>query len=487
MMKCFTSRLAVVFCWFATLLVLPGLTPAQSADSPSASRKAWRYTGTGGTNTFLNVDGKKWIIYRGDGRTYLYVEDRRTRDYVELRGPTTKLWFRLGDGQGFLRKSPEEAWKPWTTGKWIDADPLTAFDKFGPTDYRLRLVYFVPQDRQPAKNYERKIAVVMSLVAELYENDLQAKGNPKAGLSFETEKDAPVVHLVRGKQPASYYNNAPKYDPVEQFTRIGRELLETQGDPERHLIVVFAETYEEGPAEEAWKGHIARGTANPPDGGLAVYSTWVLKDEFCALSVPEQRKLFLDATPIPGRKAFGSARGNSARFEFIEDGIGAVAHELGHALGLPHDYREPGVDVMGNGFRNIRWNFTSQAGGQRAKFSAENARLLMSSRYINPKLNLVDYDPPVIDIKLKQSPSKAVTAHVTMTDDSGLRAIVFYDRTGEKRSSVVAGRPLRGKEMSFEQSLPPSVAEAGEVEIEVFVTDDGGNVSRQVAKLGGSK
>jgi hypothetical protein len=459
---------------------LPLLATAQDGDGPNA-RKAWRYQGVGGVNTVLNVDRKQWIIYRGDGQTYLYREERRTPDYVELRGPTTKLWFRLGAAAGFLRKSPDEPWKPWTKGQWIKAPPLTDFDKFGPTDYRLRLVYFIPTDRQPASNYERKIAVVMSLVAELFEKDLKAKGNAKAGLALEVANDAPVVHLVRGQQAASYYNNAPRYDPVEQFTRIGRELLDTQGDPQRHLLVVFAETYDEGPAEEVWNGHLARGTANPPDGGLAIYSTWLLKDDFCALSVPEQRKLLLDATPISGRKAIGSTRANSPRFEFIEDAVGAVAHELGHALGLPHDYREPNVDIMGNGFRNIRWNFTSRPAGEPARFSADNGRLLMASRYINPQLNRNDYDPPVIDVSLKQASDREATVRVTAQDQFGLRAVVFYDRAS-KRSSVVAGQALRGKEASFEQKVQLSAVNANEIEIEVFVADDGGNVSRQIAK-----
>lgn len=480
-MRHFTRQLAMAACGLIASDLLPDLVSAQNAEVPDTARQAWRYQGTGGTNTFLNVDGKKWIVYRGDGRTYLYLEERRTPDYVDLRGPTTKLWLRLGNSKGFLRKSSDEAWKPWTAGQWVDAKGSTAFDKFGGTDYHLRLVYLVPQDRQPAKNYQKKIAVVMALITELFQEDFRAKGNPKAKLSLEMDNGAPVVHLVRGKQLASYYNNAPKYDPEEQFTRIGRELRESHGDPERHLLIVFAETYEEGPAEEAWKGHIARGTANPPDGGLAVYSTWLLKDEFCALTVPEQQKLLMDVTPISGRKAFGSARSNSPRFEFVEDAIGAVAHELGHALGLPHDYREPNVDVMGNGFRNIRWNFTSRPGGQPAKFSTENGRLLLSSRYVNPDLNQMDYDPPIVQLELKQLSSKVVMAHVNTTDDTGLRAVVFYDRSGS-RNSVVAGRALQGTKMRFEQKLQPFDPNVTEIEIEVFVADEGGNVTRQIAK-----
>ena len=46
---------------------------------------------------------------------------------------------------------------------------------------------------------------------------------------------------------------------------------------------------------------------------------------------------------------------NSPRYEFVEDAFGAVLHELGHSLGLPHDYRNR-RDIMGSGFRELRWN-----------------------------------------------------------------------------------------------------------------------------------
>jgi hypothetical protein len=37
--------------------------------------------------------------------------------------------------------------------------------KVPPRDHRVRLAYFVPRDREPVPNYERKIQVVAAIVA----------------------------------------------------------------------------------------------------------------------------------------------------------------------------------------------------------------------------------------------------------------------------------------------------------------------------------
>src|SRR6185369_2033129 len=115
----------------------------------------------------------------------------------------------------------------------------------------------------------------------------------------------------------------------------------------------------------------------------------------------EQLKLFADSTPIEGRIALGHGKTNSPRFEFIEDGFGAVAHELGHALGLPHDRRRDDKDVMGNGFRNFRFNLDgSTPADKRIGFSSENARMLITSRFLGVDLNLDDNSSPKVEATL---------------------------------------------------------------------------------------
>jgi hypothetical protein len=207
-----------------------------------------------------------------------------------------------------------------------------------------------------------------------------------------------------------------------------------------------------------------------------VFSGHLLRDEFCAQNVQDQRRLFFDQTPVMGRKAWGH-RLNSPRGEFVEDGIGAVAHELGHALGLPHDRRNDSEDLMGNGFRNLRWNF-GEPSGKRAVFSAENARLLMSSPYLAADLDTADRQPPTVEVTSLTKSGGAWTVAVKATDNVGLRCLVLVDRKG---GSVFDGRPLSGTTQQFRQRAP--VGSDGSAKLLAIVTDNGGNQTRKTVTL----
>jgi hypothetical protein len=317
----------------------------------------------------------------------------------------------------------------------------------------------------------------MSLVAELYLQDLRSAKHETTGLHFDPDNARPTVHLIRGERPAAHYNNAPAYDADEQWRRLLPEIREKLGEPRKQVTVVFAETYDDGPAEHLWPGTIARGAYLSADGGLAVFSAHVLRDQLCATTREAHLKLMSDDTPIPGRKAWGH-RINSPRRAFVEDGLGAVAHELGHALGLPHDRRDDQRDMMGNGFRNVRANF-GIGPGPKVTFSPENRLLLMSSRYLAKDLNTADTTPPRVELTDARKDNGAWSVNVKLTDDTGLRAIVFVDRTA---GTVIAGRRLTGKAVQYRQRLPGN-ASAKHLDLQVIVADDGGNSFRRTQRL----
>jgi hypothetical protein len=191
-----------------------------------------------------------------------------------------------------------------------------------------------------------------------------------------------------------------------------------------------------------------------------------------------------DATPIVGRTALGHGQRDSPRFEFIEDGFGAVAHELGHAFGLPHDHRDP-RDIMGNGFRSIRWNFVHPPQpDSAARFSDDNLRLLLSSRYIGADLDSSDNALPNLRLRIIDAAAdrRSVSVALEAADDRKLRALVFHAQY-DGRDSVIGGRSLAGRHQSFTERLTLDPPALGRLSITAIVIDGGGNLRTDKADL----
>ena len=132
---------------------------------------------------------------------------------------------------------------------------------------------------------------------------------------------------------------------------------------------------------------------------------------------------------------------------------------------------------MGNGFRNLRWNFAAKPDPKRrARFSDLNARILYSSRYLAPDCDFSDQSPPNLELKWVGNPgpgASAVRVQVTASDDRALRAIAFFD---PEQDLVVEGRALSGRSKSFEQSLKLKSSADGQVRVQGLLTDMGGNL-----------
>ncbi|MEK6260549.1 MAG: hypothetical protein AABP62_18280 [Planctomycetota bacterium] len=506
----------IVLCCGGLFVAGMGVAAEEESSTKPAGRTTYRYM-VEEVEVNLTKDGaKKWVGRRSDGRANEYEEVGTTDEYVELRSVQTKNLMRLHADRIRLSKDDGKTWTPWYKGGWVettkasdasqnktganadqemtpplsdpDATPLpagadVAASSSDKPDNLIRLAYFVPKDRQPVRDYAARIAAVMTVVADTYKLDLKAKNYKNAGLTFETREGQPVVHLVRGTETARHYNNAPQFKTQEQWKRVLPEVAKVMGSPNRRVFVVFNETYEDAPEKSTWAGTIALGARYSANGGVGMFSATVLRDEFSATSAKELYRLLFDQTPISGKVVKNDPGAKAVRGEFIENSIGATAHELGHALGLPHDHRQDWNDIMGNGFRMLRANFTPTGPAKRiVGFSDENARLLMSSRYVASDLDWTDNKAPTVTLKF-DTRRKPLKLSVIADDDRGLRAITYMDRI---KGTVIGGIALKGAHQSLDYTVPATAHHDGRCDIEAFVTDNGGNLTRTRQKLEGS-
>lgn len=489
---------------------------ASAQEAPAQQTgEAWCFEMEGKPAAYIRQANGEWFFVRPDKPHNVLGEISRDGSEVVLQNKKTKLFIKLTPNRAYWRQPEQEEWTTYYAGEFgvppealsgrsgdsaplapgasggpmkqgslnknMPSSPTDSGQTAGANDYRVRVAYFVPNDRQPASHWEQKIRVIVYFVDSMYRNDLIAKGLKTPGLNWEQEDGQVKVHLVRGREPADYYTNPPVYDDTKQFALVAKELRPHIGKMSESLGLVFCENYNEQPHEVLWKGIIARGAYVSARGGWGMFSSHLLKDEFCALTVPQQTQKFFDQTPVIGRRAMGH-RMNSARCEFIEDGFGAVIHELGHALGLPHDLRNEDRYIMGNGFRQIRRNLTPQTPRSRlVTFSDINAQLLMSSRFLNPELDRTDDVPPTADMEiLGTSPTTGqIQLRITAADSTGLRAYALFDNNA---GSLVSGGPLN-RETVDDKALISAKMANGMQRFTLIVTDNGGNQTRVTKQI----
>lgn len=165
--------------------------------------------------------------------------------------------------------------------------------------YIVRLIYFLPRDRSPQPDIDAKMDTLISTVQRIYEAQMQHHGFGRKTFKFETDTAGKaVVHHVKGKFDDIHYH---------KNSGIVWEEIDTQFNTHANIYLTALDI-----SPELLNG-FACGFGGPRGdfGGTAL--------------IPASGPCFND--------------------------IGVTVHELGHAFGLTHDYRnnlEPWVDLYTN-------------------------------------------------------------------------------------------------------------------------------------------
>lgn len=199
----------------------------------------------------------------------------------------------------------------------------------------LRVVYFVPTDREPEPDYRERLDRVMTEVQTFYRQGM--KENGYGPMTFELDRDADgrlnIYHVQAKGSMAEYGRN-----DAGKVRREVKDSLARQGiDVDRETIVIFQLLLK-------WEGDKAIEMGPYVGGGGPRSGTaWVYDDRR------------LDARLLGSREPGGFYNGPCSLGRFNTHYIGGVAHELGHAFGLPHDCERSseragrGRSLMGSG------------------------------------------------------------------------------------------------------------------------------------------
>jgi hypothetical protein len=229
----------------------------------------------------------------------------------------------------------------------------------------IRVAYFAPADREPIPGYVERLDRVMLEVQRFFREGMESAGY--GPLTFEVERDAQkklVVHVARGPKKLRDYGR----NSSGAVAAVVRKSLSDKGlDPKNELVVIFTNLL-------LWEGKKATEIGPYCGGGGNVAGTaWVYDDKL------------LDPRKLGSKEPGGYYHRPCSIGKFNSHYIGGVAHEMGHALGLPHvrqtraEGKTRGNALMGSG--NHSYGNQLRGEGKGSFLSPISALFLSRNRY----------------------------------------------------------------------------------------------------------
>lgn len=207
---------------------------------------------------------------------------------------------------------------------------------------KIHIVYWTPSDREPAPRHRERLGTIMEDIRDFYAKEMKRLGFGARTVRLDYDADGLLkVHLVKGRKPYSEYGG-------QSGSEIRTESLSTLRaaglDPERETVVIFCNMSNWDPE----KGTISQNSPYYAGGSNRQGTAWQVDSPILDLALLDKNE------PRVKDGQYGDI--SIGRYNSIF--IGGICHELGHALGLPHNRERPdereafGTALMGSGNRS---------------------------------------------------------------------------------------------------------------------------------------
>ncbi len=326
-------------------------------------------------------------------------------------------------------------------------------------NYVVRLAYLVAADRGADPHATAGIQYAAIQAQAWFAEQMDRYGLGSLTFALETTSDGvtPVVHVVYLDEAASYYNPAPWTTLQAAASEAG---LSIGAEGQVWLLVYDGLVMN---ADGSLQGQVGLGasTGSGSDAGVGIVSYHALMtSDYLFNDASYDGVLVTELGDVPMKAGVTAASYEGTTLSSVSAAnYGILLHELGHALGLSHDFRNDenySGDLMGNGLRGLRgWIDPVRYPDDDLRLSYAEALTLSVSRYFHSETTYTDDVTPTASVSLSETAVPVdgqLSFSFTASDSHQLAAAVLLlkktDNTGDCQTQVVAELALAGTTVS---------------------------------------